>query len=383
MCELDVAGAEPADAAKQAPGLTRRGALIGAGAALGGTALALGATGPAQASSSGRRPRPVPTRGMHVFTLGTQGGPGPTAGRTGIATAVVVDEAVYLIDVGRSAVTQYVDSGLLLANLRGVFITHLHADHVADYMNLVFLGANRSPGPRDTLPSGIPTYGPGPAGELPPTYGGGSSPTINPTDPTPGLAGLTAYAQDSFAYSSNVFMRDSGVRDPREILDVHEIAVPAGTSMTNPAPAMQPFAVMQDDHVSVTAILVPHGPVFPAFAFRIDSRYGSVTVSGDTTYTDNIPVIGAETDMLVHEAINLEGFAGSDALKSHLIESHVLVQDVGEIAEACGARRLVLSHTADLAAGAIPVAKWRRWARRGFSGRVSVAAEGDRFTVAA
>lgn len=48
---------------------------------------------------------------MSVITLGTAGGPPPVAGRQGIATALTVGDAVYLIDCGRGAVTQYVNCG--------------------------------------------------------------------------------------------------------------------------------------------------------------------------------------------------------------------------------------------------------------------------------
>ena len=51
---------------------------------------------------------------------------------------------------------------------------------------------------------------------------------------------------------------------------MHEIALPPGSGATpaGTAPRMAPFPVMEDDRVRVTAAtLVPHGPVFPAFAF--------------------------------------------------------------------------------------------------------------------
>jgi ribonuclease BN (tRNA processing enzyme) len=51
---------------------------------------------------------------------------------------------------------------------------------------------------------------------------------------------------------------------------------------------IKPFIVMKDDKVTVTATLVPHGPVFPAFAYRFDTKYGSVTFSGDTTKSTNL-----------------------------------------------------------------------------------------------
>jgi hypothetical protein len=42
---------------------------------------------------------------------------------------------------------------------------------------------------------------------------------------------------------------------------------------------MDPFSVMSDDNVAVTAILVPHYDVYPAFAFRFDLKRPVVSVS--------------------------------------------------------------------------------------------------------
>ena len=68
---------------------------------------------------------------------------------------------------------------------------------------------------------------------------------------------------------------------------------------------MDPFPVMSDDNVAVTAILVPHYDVYPAFAFRFDLKRPvvSVTFSGDTTKSDNVIALARGTDILVHEAM--------------------------------------------------------------------------------
>ncbi|MGV9861072.1 MBL fold metallo-hydrolase [Rhodococcus koreensis] len=226
---------------------------------------------------------------LEVVLLGTEAGPPVEPSAAGISTAIVVDGVTYVIDCGRASLTQYVRSGLRLADLRSIFITHLHADHVADYYNYFLLGGS---GPNiqfgDVLSGPVGVYGPGPAGGLGPKFGGGQAPTIAPDNPTPGIAELTRKCHEAYAYSSNSFMRDTGVRDVRTLAAVHEIALPTtGATFENPSPAMDPFVVMQDDGVKVSAVPVPHGPIFPAFAFRFDTAHGSVTFSGDTTYSDN------------------------------------------------------------------------------------------------
>jgi ribonuclease BN (tRNA processing enzyme) len=357
---------------------SRRGLMAGGITGLAAGAL-FGSTGTAAADTSAPKARVGArslSKGMHVVTLGTMGGPPPVVDRAGISTAVLVDGTVYLVDAGRAAVTQYTRSGLPFANLAAMFITHLHADHVADYFNFFLLGGLYNPQQHDTLAGPIPVYGPGPAGGLPPTFGGGTSPTTNPDNPTPGLLSFTDDSANAFAYSTNVFMRDSLIRETRSLADVHEVVIPdVGANYQNRAPAMTPFVVMEDERIRVTAVLVPHGPVFPAFAYRFDSDHGSVTLSGDTTYSSNLVALASNTDILVHEAINIRGWDGPPALKNHLLESHVEVQKVGGIAEAARAKALVLSHMGDFTSEFIDTKVWSRLAQQGYGGRVSVGAD--------
>jgi ribonuclease BN (tRNA processing enzyme) len=382
MCDL-CERSETANSASHQ--ISRRSVLAGAGGLAAAAGLAASA---GSARAAVHSPAPAAEGKLQVVLLGTQAGPPMVQDRTGIATALVVDGHVYLIDCGRAAATQYVRSGLPLKNLAAILLTHLHADHVADYYNFFLLGGFVPQPGKDNLVPPIQVYGPGPAGGLPPKFGGGQAPVVNPADPTPGTKALTAACTAAYAYSSNVFIRDSNIPDIETLMQVHEIRVPdVGSSYTNTAPVMRPFPVMADDRVEVTGILVPHGPVYPAFAFRFDTAYGSVTFSGDTTYTENIPTLAHNTDLLIHEAINVQGAQQSPAFIHHLLTSHVEVQKVGPIAEKAGARRLVLSHIADLAHDivnhAINVSQWTKWAQQGYNkGKASIGQDLQRITLA-
>ena len=59
--------------------------------------------------------------------------------------------------------------------------------------------------------------------------------------------------------------------------------------------------VYQSGGVTVTAFLVDHGPVKPAFGYRVDFRGHSVALSGDTKPADNLVKFTAGVDVLVHE----------------------------------------------------------------------------------
>lgn len=361
-----------------APAAGRRILLAG----LGGIGLALGM---AACGQSAVTPAPTTTRAagtskLELILLGTRAGPPPVPDRAGISTALVVDGHTYLIDCGRASVSQFSKAGLKFGSIRSIFLTHLHIDHLADYYNYFVLG-----GANFTDPLGasgpVVVYGPGPARGLPPRAGGGTAPTVAVADPTPGTKAMTGNLNAAFAYSSNILMVDGGA-NPTTPIDVHEIQIPpVGADFTNRAPVMQPFPVMSDGTVTVSAILVPHGPVFPAFAFRFDTEYGSVTFSGDTTYTDNIPTLAKNTDVLVHEAINMEGAKLSSDLRNHSLESHVEVQKVGPIAQRAGAKKLVLTHIADSRPGPLDAQQWHAWAQQGYNGEVIVGTDLQRIVV--
>lgn len=319
---------------------------------------------------------------LAVVLLGTQAGPPVDPQRKGIATALVVDGATYVIDCGRAAVTQYVESGLRFDSLKAIFLTHLHADHVADYYNFFLLGGHIKNIVGDQLVHPVQVYGPGPAGGLPAKFGGGTAPTVDPQEPTPGTEEMTQRLHEAYAYSDNVFLRDMRIPDIRSLTDVRELVLPkVGATYENRAPSMVPFKVMEDDRVKVTATLVPHGPVFPAFAFRFDTDHGSVTFSGDTRKTDNLTTLAKNTDLLIHEAINIRGVKLAAADRNHMLQSHVEVQEVGGVAQRAQAKRLILSHISNLGTP-VNVAQWTKLARVGFDGRVAVGRDGQRVDVA-
>src|SRR5215467_315745 len=51
----------------------------------------------------------------------------------------------------------------------------------------------------------------------------------------------------------------------------------------------------------VTAFLVDHGPVKPAYGYRVDYRGHSVVLSGDTGPSDNLVKFSQWVDVLIHE----------------------------------------------------------------------------------
>lgn len=108
-------------------GPRRRTALLGAagGAALSGIAAAPSAS--AQPQGRGR-----PRRRTELVMLGTAGGPSVSdVDRMGISTMVVYNGKGYVVDLGHGSHLSLARCGLspsgqMLANVRGIFFTHLH-----------------------------------------------------------------------------------------------------------------------------------------------------------------------------------------------------------------------------------------------------------------
>jgi len=367
------------DGAPRLGGMSRRSALTGGsavavGAAVLGTA-AIGSAIPGESKqTTGPRPALPETA---LITLGVVAGPPPKPNSYGISSVLKIGSDLYLVDCGLGSLNAFSNAGLHVSNLKSMFITHLHADHIVDYYNFFISGGFSTRLDREP----IAVYGPGPAGGLPPSELGDPDPaTVAIADPTPGLAAATDLLHRAFAYSSNIFVRDYGIVSVEDLVKVTEIAVPPGSGYLNRSPDMDPFFVMSDDNVTVTATLVPHYDVYPAFGFRFDLKKSgvSVTFSGDTTRSDNLIRLAQNTDVLVHEAMFSldDSYWRGNFPPNYLRNSHTSAEEVGEVAAAAKARHLILSHYSPLD---LPDAEWLKEIGKNFSGKTSIAKDGQIF----
>lgn len=60
--------------------------------------------------------------------------------------------------------------------------------------------------------------------------------------------------------------------------------------------------IYNDGSTRVSAFLVDHGAVKPAFGYRIDSANHSVVISGDTKFCQNLVDFAKDADCLIHAA---------------------------------------------------------------------------------
>ena len=105
--------------------------------------------------------------------------------------------------------------------------------------------------------------------------------------------------------------------------------------------------VLEKDGLKITAFAVDHGPVEPAFGYRVDYGGGSVVLSGDTRVSENLVRHAQGVDLLVHEVASPETFqrAGIPPGRARtVLEHHVTPEQAGEVFARTKPRLAVYSH---------------------------------------
>jgi ribonuclease Z len=144
------------------------------------------------------------------------------------------------------------------ADVTKVFLTHLHSDHIISLPEL-YLFPWASQGRKVPLEVRGPT----------------------------GTRAMFRHLQDAFAFDIHI-RRDVDEKFPADGIRVLATDIHEG-------------AVYESNGVKVTAFLVDHSPVTPAFGYRIDYRGRSVAISGDTKPSDNLVKFTSGVDLLIHE----------------------------------------------------------------------------------
>lgn len=269
-----------------------------------------------------------------LILLGTAGGPRPRQTRSAPAQVVVVNDAAYVVDCGDGVARQLFLAGIPLNALRHVFLTHQHSDHNADYGNLLLLAWTAG------LRTRVDAWGP------------------------PPLTEMTDLFFEMNEYDITIRTADEERVPLKPLVEVHELT--AGGLL------------FQDANVRVTAALVDHPPVVPAFAYRFDSSDRSIVISGDTKPSDNLVALARDADVLVHEvyfdeaAIDrlIANVGNAPRLRQSILSHHTSAADAGRIAQAAGIGTLVLSHFLPAEDPAITDAMWIDAARAHFAGEV-------------
>lgn len=237
---------------------------------------------------------------IKMVLLGS-GGPRPEPQRAGPAVLVEAGGKTLLFDTGRNVTTRLWEAGYNPADIDLVFLTHLHSDHVVGLADLWLTGW--------IWQRGRPLRVLGPAG------------TEN----------LTRHLAAAHVFDRQV--RGAG---------------PLGLGTDGSAlsgTVLKEGVAYRRDGVTVTAFLVDHGPVSPAFGYRIDYGRRSVVISGDTRLSENLIEHSQGVDLLVHEiAAAAPGLAAGNPRLARILDYHTSPAEAGEILRRTQPRLAVLTH---------------------------------------
>jgi ribonuclease BN (tRNA processing enzyme) len=181
----------------------------------------------------------------------------------------------------------------------------------------------------------------------------------------PPLANMTKLFFEMNAYDIKTRISNEGRVPLEPLVHVHELR--------------EAGVVMSDEQVRVTAALVDHPPVVPAFAYRFDARDRSIVISGDTAPSQNLVKLAAGADVLVHSVMYppaidrlIARVPNAAALKTSILSHQTSAEDAGRIAQQAGVKTLVLSHFVPPDDPEVTEAMWREAAQRQFRGTVIV-----------
>ncbi len=244
--------------------------------------------------------------GAEVVVLGS-GTPNADPDRAGPAVAVIVNGQSYLVDCGPGIVRRAAAAsregvpGLRMADLKTLFVTHLHSDHTLGYPDLIF-----SPWVLERSQH-LAAYGPH------------------------GLAEMTSHILA--AWKKDIAVRTEGLEHGNAtgyLVDVHEIA---------------PGVVFKDANVTVKAFAVKHGSWDEAFGYRFESADRTIVISGDTTPVEALVNACNGCDVLLHEVYAWgPGAAGNQPGRAYFSAFHTSTEELAAIASRAKPKLLVLYH---------------------------------------
>jgi ribonuclease Z len=267
--------------------------------------IVCGAIAIGTAQSRGHAQAGVSQPPIKVTLLGTAPGPPVRVGRAGISTLVEAGGARFLFDAGYGSLARLVESGLPMDAVTKLFLTHLHSDHLVDLPVLMLLPW-AAPSARDVP---LEVWGPD------------------------GTRDMVRHLEQAFTYDIH-FRRDVDERASAKGIEVIGRDVREGT-------------VYDQGGVKITAFLVDHGPVTPAFGYRVDHAGRSVAISGDTRPSDNLVKFSKGVDVLIHEALDEVGLktrVPSQRLFEAIVAHHTTPEQAADIFRRVSPRLALFSH---------------------------------------
>ncbi len=276
-----------------------------------------------------------------VVILGT-GTPVPDANRSGPGVAIVTNGEAYVFDAGGGMVkkamqawNKYDMPELYPQDIKYLFITHLHSDHIHD---IAELSSHRWWGRKQRLS----VFGP---------------------------RGLASYV-DSMTDMLKVEADIRAAGTPEQL-------VTDRLGYMSEAHEIEEGVVFRNDDITVEAFAVPHGEIKPAFGYRVTTKDKVIVISGDTTYSDTLAEKAKGADILIHEVYSGDQLSQqSEFWQQYHGHSHTSGSQVAAVANIARPGLVVLYHILFFNASADDIVAE---VKRDYEGEVVMANDLDRF----
>lgn len=241
---------------------------------------------------------------IKVTLLGT-GCPPAVMNRFGPSTLVEAGGQKFIFDAGRGALQRLNQVKVPWRDVDGVFLTHLHSDHVVGFPDLWLTGWLVGRPGRDRP---LDVWGPR------------------------GTKRMMSLLEQAFEYDIRIRLYD-------------DRAAPDGVVIL--AKDITEGVVYENNGVKITAFEVDHTPVKPAFGYRIDYSGRSVVLSGDTRISENLIRHAQNVDLLIHNVASPETFQRlglAPEQTARIVAHHTTPEQAGDVFARTKPKLAVYSH---------------------------------------
>ncbi len=226
---------------------------------------------------------PQPGHKVHITILGS-GTATPVLERNASGVAIHSSDRWILVDMGPGTLRRMCEAGIECRWIDLILLTHFHPDHVSDLVPFLF-AANYA-------------------------YSGRRSDPFHLIGPK----GLEQFYSASVGVYGDWIVPSGGRLHLKEM----EIDGPRTSS-----------------HGGVKVHSVPSVHMIPSLSYRIETSDVSITISGDSDFSEDLVNLAAGTDVLICEC------SFPDDMKH---SGHMVPSEAGRVAALAGAKRLVLTH---------------------------------------
>lgn len=290
-----------------------------------------------------------------ITLLGTSGGPISRKIRSQPASLLTIDKVHYLIDAGAGVTRQLTQADVALTDIRQIFLSHLHGDHVAGLAPLLMfdwvLGAKR--------PVGV--YGP------------------------PGTNTFLAAAIDYISIPVEIFRSQYPPRpqlNERFLATEPEVKSGIDPTLIYTDELVKVWAVENSHYATMKSTSRPYGRD-KSYSYRFDTPERSIVFTGDTGPSKSLIELSRDADVLVTEVIDLERQIQImrnmtqlpdkeiTALVDHMKSEHITPEKIGMLATAASVKQIVLTHIVPGLDHETDVTPYIKGIRKYYSGPIS------------